>query len=294
MSGGVLDLVGEREQSGSERHPGSGGEHRLLGADLPARIKNAAASLWPSSLGDAIEIGCGAGMMTQAILTAETVRSLIVIDSDPVSLQACRVRVGNSGPEPPVLFAALDGDLGIIHDTVTDTVIGTVALAEASDTRAFLTRVHHILKSRGRAAFVVPNRRYHQAVCLAMAEALAQRFARDGRWPDGCGPVLTLLGEIRKSILHGGDPEARSLVDARHFSRATTWRIWAARSALIRWRCFPWTPTLPAVRRSPGCARMRVRRRNSRRNSGHSPRRSGGLVLASSIGGMRPRSALCG
>jgi hypothetical protein len=215
VTGGIVDLVGGQEPASPDRYFGVIPEHGLPGADLPARIKSAAESLWPPSLGDTIEIGCGLGSLTQAILTAETVRSLLVIDSDLVSLQACRTRVGDIAPETPLLFVALDGN-HTIRDTVADTVIGTTALAGITDTRAFLTRIHHMLKTKGRAAFVVPNRRYYQAVCMAMAEAVAQRFARDGRWPEGCGPVLAMLGEIRRSILHSGDPEARNPLPARH------------------------------------------------------------------------------
>jgi hypothetical protein len=216
VTGGIVDLVGEQEPASPDRYLRVSCEHGLLGADLPARIKSAAESLWPPSLGDTIEIGCGLGPMTQAILTADTVRSLLVIESDPASLQACRARVGDIAPETPLLFVALDGDLDTIRDTVADTVIGTTALAGITDTRAFLTRIHHMLKTKGRAAFVVPNRRYYQAVCVAMAEALAHRFARDGRWPEDCGPVFAMLGEIRRSILHSGDPEARNPLPARH------------------------------------------------------------------------------
>jgi hypothetical protein len=216
IAGGIVDLIGEREPAGPDQYPGVGREHGLLAADLPTRIKSAAESLWPASLGDTIEVGCGLAPMTQAILTAETVRSLLVIDSNLATLQSCQTRIRDITPEIPVLFAALGSDLATIRDNVADTIIGITALAGITDTRAFLTRIHHMLKTNGRAAFVVPNRRYHQAVCVAMAEALAQRFARDGRWPEGCGPVLALLCEIRRSILHDGNPEARDLLDTRH------------------------------------------------------------------------------
>jgi SAM-dependent methyltransferase len=214
--GGVVDLVGERDPAGPDRYLGVSQQHGLLAADLPTRIKSAAEGLWLPSLGDTIEIGCGLGAITQSILTTETVRSLLVIDSDPTALQACRTRVGHIAPETPILFAAVSGDLAAIRDTVADTVIGSTALAGITDTRAFLTRIHRVLKISGHAAFVVPNRRYYQAVCVAMAEALAQHFARDRRWPEGCGPVLALLGEIRRSILHGEDPQTRNALCARH------------------------------------------------------------------------------
>ena len=90
-----------------------------------------------------------------------------------------------------------------IREANVDTVAGASMLSGISDTRAFLTMVHRILKTGGRAMFVVPNRRYHQAISMAMAETLTQRYARDGAWPDGCGPALTLLQETRRLLVLG-------------------------------------------------------------------------------------------
>jgi SAM-dependent methyltransferase len=213
---GVADLVGDRVASGTGGYQGITQEHEFLAADLPTRIKSAAGSLWPANLGDTIEIGCGLGEigcglgglgpMTQAILTGEAVRSLLVVDTDPAVLRACRARVADAMGDAPVWFAALGGGLTAIRDAVADTVAGITVLAETADIRAFLTQVHRMLKTRGRAVFIVPNRRYHQAVCVAIAEALAQRFTLAGAWPAASGPVFAMLGEGRRLLVHRGDP----------------------------------------------------------------------------------------
>ena len=109
---GIVDLG----RAGAENYHGVTREHGLPAADLPVRIKAAAGILWPSSLGDTIEIGCGLGPMTQAILTGETVRSLLVVDSDPAMLSACRARVAAQMQDQPVVFAALGGQLAAIRD----------------------------------------------------------------------------------------------------------------------------------------------------------------------------------
>jgi hypothetical protein len=207
---GVADLVGDRVLSGSERLGGVTLEHGFLAADLPTRIKSAAGSLWPVSLGDTIEIGCGIGLMTRAILAGETVRSLLVIDTDPAMLQACKARVGELALNASALCWLRAGDLTPIRDAVADTVIGTAVLTGIGDLRGFLTRVHRMLKPKGRAALVVPNRRYHQAVCVAMAEAFAQRFALTGAWPDASGPAFAMLGETRRALVHRTDPALQS------------------------------------------------------------------------------------
>jgi SAM-dependent methyltransferase len=215
---GIVDLLSEHLPlpAGSDRYRGVTREHGLLASYLPARIKSAAGSLWPAALGDTIEIGCGLGPMTQAILAGEAVRSLLVVDSDLAMLRACKAQAADLAAGRSVSFAALCGDLAAIRDAVADTVIGATVLSGIGDTRAFLTAVHRMLKTAGRALFVVPNRRYHQAVCLAIAEALTQRFAREGAWPEGCWPALTLLGETRRLLVHQGDPGFLAGLDEKH------------------------------------------------------------------------------
>lgn len=133
----------------------------------------------------------------------EGVRSLLIVDTDLTLLRACRGRIADLEVACPVVFAALDGGLAAIRDTTVDTVASSSMLSGIRDTRAFLTMVHGILKTGGRAMFVVPNRRYHQAISMAMAETLTQRYARDGAWPQGFGPALTFLQETRRLLVSG-------------------------------------------------------------------------------------------
>jgi SAM-dependent methyltransferase len=223
IADGVADFVGDGRglAPGSDRYSGVTVPHGVLAFDLPARIKRAAGSRWPDKLGEVIEFGCGLGHMTEAVATGETIRGLLVLDTDKDLLQACQERLRGAGiglaSGPPVFFAAVGGAQNAVRDAVADTVIGTTAMATASDVRSFLTRVHRILKPGGRALFVIPNRRYWQAICLAMAEALVQRHARDGAWPDGAWPVMTKLAEKWRQIVHNGtsaDRDGTHLFDA--------------------------------------------------------------------------------
>jgi SAM-dependent methyltransferase len=217
VADGVADLIADRLSAVSDRYSGVAQAHGLLGADLPARIKAAAGSLWPVSLGDTIEIGCGIGAMTQPMLSLETVRNLLVVDTDPAMLLACKVRVAELPADPPVMYAAVAGELTPIRDAVADSVIGTTVLAGIRDARGFLTQVQRILKLKGHALFVVPNRRYFQAVCLAMAEAFAQRFARAGGWTEGSWPAFRLMGEIRRCLVRQEDPAPPTWPGQMHY-----------------------------------------------------------------------------
>src|ERR1700761_109016 len=148
---GVADLVGDSMAAGDDRYGGVIGQDGFLSADLIGRIKNAAGILWPSSLGDAIELGCGDGVTTRAILKQEAVRTLLVVDSDPAVLRACRSQLAEQASTPPVWFAALGGGaLATIRDAVADTVIGSVVLGGVGDISGFLMRVTEGLWPGGR------------------------------------------------------------------------------------------------------------------------------------------------
>lgn len=183
-------------------------EHGVLASDLPARIKRAADDRWPDHLGTIIELGCGLGHMTHALAAGERIRDLIVLDSDRNRLLACRQHLRDEGMAldsgPTVVFAAAGAAQNIVRDAVADTVIGTAVLARTAGPRSFLIDVHRILKPGGRALFIVPNRRYWQAICLAMTEALVQRHANEGKWPREAWPVMTKLARIRQMMLHPG------------------------------------------------------------------------------------------
>jgi len=213
---GVADFVG----ASLEANANSGhyrGDLRLTetgAAGLLARMQTAAGDRWPSFLGDAIEFGCGRGEMTYALVTGQGVRSLLVLDTRIEMLQACRTRL--AGPDWPIGYATLRGDPDAIRDAVADMAIGLGLLSGIGDVSAFLSKVHRILKPGGRAAFVVPNRRYHEAMCLAMAEALVQRRARDGVWPEGKEPALEVLSATKRLLIHRDDTGFLAGLSERH------------------------------------------------------------------------------
>ncbi|HEY1412990.1 MAG TPA: methyltransferase domain-containing protein, partial [Rhodopila sp.] len=160
--------------------------------------------------------------MTEAIVTGETVRSLLVLDTDPAMLQATQARIRTLETGRAVSFAALPGGARVLRDAVADTVIGSTVLCSIGDIRAFLTMVHRVLRIGGRALFVVPNRRYYHVTCLAIADALAQHYAVTGAWPDGCEAALTLLEETRRLLLHRGEPGFANAHDIRHLFESDT------------------------------------------------------------------------
>ena len=202
---GIVDFLDGRLPlpSGTDRYRGAVRADGSSGPDLLNRVKGAAGGRWPAAMGDVIEFGCGP--MTHSIAADEIIRSMIVLDSELSLLQACRAGILAGSPDRPLSFATLGGGHSVIRDSVADTVVGSALLSGISDVRAFLAMVHRALKPGGRAMFVVPNRRYYQAICQALAEALVQLFARHGAWPEGCGSTMNFLADSRRLLIHRDD-----------------------------------------------------------------------------------------
>lgn len=198
---GIADL-GTSEQSGRDH------DHWIHPGDLLVRMKTASGGRWPAFLGQTIAFGCD---HAEATLASRSVAGLLVLDTAMDRLQACRRR---TGPDPS--FAGVSDYQRTIRDAVADTVICPGLLSRVSDVRAVLATAQRVLKPNGRAAFVVPNRRYIEAVCLAMAEALVQRHARDGAWPEGQPLVLDILSHARRRLLHRDDPAFLAGLDQKH------------------------------------------------------------------------------
>ncbi len=213
---GVADFVGDAAalDIGAARY--GSGPHRRGTADLLGRMQGAANDRWPAFLGDVIAFGSDETI--DAIVAGWMIRSLLLLGTEMDSLQASRTRIASFGLnlDRPVGYATLSGAQDIVRDTVADTVVGTGLLSRISDVRTFLTMVHRVLKPGGRAAFVVPNRRFYKAMCSAIADALVQRLARDGAWPDGQTAVLELLAQTRRLLIHQGDLGFLSGLEEKH------------------------------------------------------------------------------
>jgi SAM-dependent methyltransferase len=207
----VLDGVADFQGDAAKRQSDPGDPAIAL-ANLLPRIRAAAATNWPPYLGTVIEIGCGDGSLTQALVAAEPMRGLLAIDTAIDALLACRQRM--PGTETPLSFAALGPDQNAIRDATADTILGASILPHIPDLRPFLAMVHRALKPGGRAWFVVPNRRFRLAFCHATAEAVAQRFARDSAWSAEARATIDLLARYRLQLVHQGEPGQAHLFDS--------------------------------------------------------------------------------
>jgi len=217
---GIADFVGDRPVPATGQYCYRGDPHSddARSDTLLAGIRAAAGNRWPAALGDVVELGSGCGQMTRALAAGHSFRSMLVLDSaiDMVRITQKRLAALDNGAGRPTLFATLSMDRDVIRDCVADTVIGTALLAGIGNPRVFLTMVHRMLKPNGRALFIVSNRRYRQALCHATAEALVQRFARDGAWPEAKAGALDLTAHTRRILIHRDDMALLSDQEEKH------------------------------------------------------------------------------
>src|SRR3954452_1982171 len=80
---GIADFLGDQAVSASDPH--RWGIDPAIGeapiGDLPIRIRNAAGPRWPDYFGQVLELGCGIGQMTQAMLSDQPLRGLLAVDT---------------------------------------------------------------------------------------------------------------------------------------------------------------------------------------------------------------------
>jgi len=217
---GIADFVGDRVVSASDSR-GYNGDPCVDSAapdDLQERIRAAAGDLWPVTLGQVLELGCGGGQLTHGLALNGAVHGLMVTDTAIGMVRACRDRLAmmDLGQDEPVAYVRLSGHEDAIRDAVADTVAGAAVLPRYGNVRELLATVHRVLKPGGRAFFVLPNRRYHQALCHAMAAALVRQYARDRAWPDSHDGAMHWLADLRRRLIHQGDQTFLSALRDKH------------------------------------------------------------------------------
>lgn len=171
------------------------------------QIRAHAGARWPASLGSVLEVGCGTGLFSRALLAKNEARDVILTDVSGGMLRECRVQLTRLGllDGRNVSFATYSSNEACIRSAVFDTFIGTSVLHHILDVRSFLADVYRGLKPGGRAFFIEPARRYHQAMALSLADIAAYLVSKEGGKTDGFQSLLNWLAQQRQSLMHKDD-----------------------------------------------------------------------------------------
>ncbi len=183
-------------------------------------IRDAAGDRWPATLGTTLEVGCGTGLLSRALLGHGDVGALLLTDVSTGMLATCRtaLQAGGLVGHVPLLFATHSGEEAAFREGGFDTCAGTSVLHHILDVPGFLQRVFRLLRPGGRAFFLEPNARYHRAVMQALADVVAQLMARDPAPSPGRQKLFNLLASTRRAMMHQGDlPYLAGLEDKHVF-----------------------------------------------------------------------------
>ena len=117
---------------------------RLVAAAFLARLRPPAGADW-------VELGCGTGALTAAVVAACAPRSLLAVDPSEDFLVAARAAV----PDPRVRFERGQGGALPMADGAADVAVSGLVLNFVPDRRAALVDLRRVLRPGGRLAFYV-------------------------------------------------------------------------------------------------------------------------------------------
>jgi len=192
-------------------------------------ISDAAGERWPVSLGDAVEIGCGTGGFTMAMLSKLPASRVVLTDISLKMLDICRRRLGGMSDlrAEALTFATFAGTETCFRTDAFDTCFGTSVLHHILDVPRLLAQIHGFLKPGGRAFFLEPNLSFHRALTATLAQILDE-WARDGSLPDAdTAQMLNWMAEVHCNVVNSGELDVLADREDKHMFVAETFETMA-------------------------------------------------------------------
>jgi ubiquinone/menaquinone biosynthesis C-methylase UbiE len=171
------------------------------------RFRQVAARRWPATLGSVVEIGCGTGGFSRAMIGHRDATDAVLTDVSLDMLRICRGHLDRLGIASvlPVRFATYSANEACFRDAAFDTCIGSSVVHHIADIRLFLADVRRILKPGGRACFIEPSLRYHRVLAMAFADIIAMLLARDATFTPDRQALHNWIAEARRGVMLQGD-----------------------------------------------------------------------------------------
>lgn len=188
-----------------------------------ATIAATAGPLWPASIGDAVEIGCGTGGFSMAMLARMTANRVLLTDVSVKMLAICQDRMQRiRGLKPAAIgYTTWSTRETPFRGDSFDTCYGTAVVHHILDVPFFLRQVHRALKPGGVAFFMEPNAPFHQALIATLADIVAAWLpSPDGRDMD-LARMMSWIGEVHCNVVNSGDLDVLADREDKHLFTGT-------------------------------------------------------------------------
>jgi ubiquinone/menaquinone biosynthesis C-methylase UbiE len=232
------------------------------GADVQfLRVGQVAAHRWPESLGSVVEIGCGTGSFSRAMIAHRAVTDAVLTDVSTGMLKLCREHLQRLGiaSSVPLTYATYSANEDCFQNAVFDTCLGSSVVHHITDVRGFLAKVYRMLKPGGRAFFIEPTLRYHQVVAMTFSDILAFLLARDPTNSPERQALHNWISEARRGFLHQGDLEFLATCEDKHMFIGEAFEATALEVGFATAEALPSTPDPDGINEISGLfARLRV------------------------------------
>ncbi|HET8996325.1 MAG TPA: class I SAM-dependent methyltransferase [Acetobacteraceae bacterium] len=217
---GILDFVRGRFDTQLDPHQYDA-EHGISDASSAGDLRAIRALLghrWPESLGRMVEIGCGTGGFSRAVLATGAVREAVLSD---VSLDMLRICQGHLerldlANRVPVTLATYSTAEPCFRDASFDCCIGAQVLHHVPDYAAFLHDLFRFLKPGGIAFFTEPALPFHRALACGLADLLAEQMAADPAPSHDRQVLHNWIAIQRRDLLHQGDLAYLATLEDKH------------------------------------------------------------------------------
>jgi SAM-dependent methyltransferase len=243
---GIIDFVGgaattELDNIDYDERYGIDEDHSL---NLFHLLQRATGPLWPKDFGDALEVGCGTGGLSLALLSNIAADRVVLTDISPKMLRLChaRLRAADTMRATAVTFATYSGTEACIRPGVFDTCFGTAVVHHITDVAGFLAQIHAVLKPGGCAFFMEPNLEFHRALTRTMGDIVAELLRDQSVSEPDISLMLNWTGEVHCNIVNTGDIEVLAEREDKHFFAGETFVGWASTAGFTPAAALPCDP----------------------------------------------------
>ena len=182
------------------------------------QMRHLAGDRWPDSLGSVVEIGCGTGLFSRAMIAHGDAADAVLTDVSPDMLRLCRAHLERLGlgSALPLRFATYSANEACFRDAAFDACIGTSVVHHIADVRGFLADVWRMLKPGGCACFTEPGFRYTRVMGMALAEIIALLLVREPDYGADRQTLHNWVAEARRGTMLQGDPALLADLEDKH------------------------------------------------------------------------------